>query len=332
MHKLRITLLLFTMLVCFSCAHAPERPEWISGKIPAKYPDARFLSATGQAGDAQTAKDRARLEIAKQIRVTVSQDYSVNRQESSWLDHTNIQDITRTSVNETLQGVEIRELFEDTNTGQVHALAVLERKAAAVRLQKEVVELDGELKTRMRIAGQANDALKKLGPLLQARDLMQQRNVKNDQLAVINISGRGVDADTNLTEIDAELDRTLAAIKVVVQVNGADSARITQAIVRSLNNGHLNVQQNESGASLAIRGEIREIATDKANQTEFVFAKMRATIHLVNMQDGATFATIEHELRDGAKSYADARRKVLDRLSEAIVSDFNTRLYQYLSL
>jgi len=339
---LTVGVVLFVALGLAACAHGEKRPDWTRGQFEKDYPNFRCMVGAGEAGDMQTAKDRARTEIAKQFSVKVEQlvqtlqDYTgmEGRRGENWILKTTMSELTRTYTDETIAGIEIRESWVDPESGVCHALAVLERPKAAMRLEQRVIELDFEIKKLLKWSRESGDKFSKVRPLVKALEMVKEREIKNSQLAVVGPSGEGIGPEVSAAELNDELNRVLAALVVAVQVEGdaALAGRVREAIVRSLGSGRISVQPDASGAELLFRGEVEGKETNEANDTGFVFAKIRASVELVNQVDGKTFGVIEHELRDGAKTWDDALNKTLDRLVEKIVAEFNVKLYDFLSL
>ncbi len=322
-----------------ACSHI-DRPAWIEGQVPPSYPDSRFMVGMGQGGDLATAQDRARAEIAKQFSIKVEQlqktleDFTgmEGNTQQSWILKTSVSELTRTYVNQTLEGVAIRESFIDPESGQAYALATLERAPAVMRLERRVIALDFEIKSRVEQSGKGRSVVQKARPLVQALELMKEREIKNTQLTVVNAVGSGVSSLISPATLNEKLNRTLSELKVAITVEGDNAGRIREAVVKSLNNGRLTIQPEVEGADLIVRGQVKQMKTNPENRTGFVFAKTRATLELIDNLDGTTFGLVEHTYRDGAKNWTDAQEKVLMRLADLIVTDFNQKFYGYLSL
>ncbi|MBI4208677.1 MAG: LPP20 family lipoprotein [Deltaproteobacteria bacterium] len=134
------------------CASAPtpevskSRPAWVDGKIEAPYPTALFITGFGIAaskGDEAQAQQRAdaqaRAEVAKQIRVRIAQEMMDVQREERGADPLPLSSeftevVNTSSVDLTLEGVQIRSRWIDSSRETHYSLAVLDREEAASRL------------------------------------------------------------------------------------------------------------------------------------------------------------------------------------------------------
>jgi hypothetical protein len=324
-----------------SCSHGERIPDWVaSGKADKIYKPIEYMIGIAQGPSVAGAKDNARAEIAKQFSVKVEghlevlQQYSglTGDKGSSWLTQTSIQDLTRTYTDETIQGIEIAEVWSNEAGTESWALAVLRRSPALIRLQVQVTDLDDEIARRWGASKSASDLLHKIRPLVQALELMKEREIKNQQLMVVNYAGVGIEADLSMASLNEALTAALKELKIAVVIEGDQDNRIRNAIVTSLTNGKIMVQDDTETADIIIQGVLKAEETNEGNRTPYIFAKLSAQLSLVNTQDGRTFGQVEHSLRDGANTWKDAKEKTLTKLVAKIMADFNAKLYDYLSL
>ncbi|MCS7013050.1 MAG: LPP20 family lipoprotein [Chloroherpetonaceae bacterium] len=151
-------------LLCFAAgtAFAQPQPAWVTtGKHP-KYPQDLYWIGVGQGMGARAldeAKSKAKAEIAKQFKVTVSSKTKLVQTEkivgNSALMTSDLEDRIETQVDKmTLTGLEIAETFESKVTGKAFALAVLNREEFTNTLK---TELEAEIaKIREKIASGAS--------------------------------------------------------------------------------------------------------------------------------------------------------------------------------
>lgn len=154
----------WTLLCCTvaSLAVAQPQPSWVTtGKHP-KYPQDLYWVGIGQGMGARAldeAKSKAKAEIAKQFKVTVSSKTKLVQTEkivgNSALMTSDLEDRIETQVDKMpLTGLEIAETFESKVTGKAFALAVLNREEFTNTLK---TELDAEIaKIREKIASGAS--------------------------------------------------------------------------------------------------------------------------------------------------------------------------------
>ena len=341
MNSRLVTSILFaaTTAVAVSCAHQQQaRPDWVNGVANnATYPRRDFMTGVGSGDSLATAQDRARAEISKQFTVRIEQNlqdqqaYSGTETErgSSWVTKNDIRELTRTFTGETIAGLEIRETWNDPQTGQVNALAVLPRAPAIRMLEARTSELEMDINSRFKSASSQADKIAKIRLLIQATDLMKELQIKTNQLQVLNGGRSQLPPKVTAADLDRELRTTLKSLKCAVRITGSAADRVREAIVQSLTTGGIPVGNDAD--DLLVKGSVNEMETDAGNTTGYVFFKLRASIELVNGRDGGVISHIEQEWRDGALNVADAKEKVVARLTEQIISDFNARLHEYLS-
>ncbi len=139
---------LCVMLMIAATARA-EQPEWVKRGERAEVSDAQFMQGFGVAGstedverDWMRAKDGARAEIARQIRVQVDAvvEDTLSERDGEVASATTM--VTRSSVDMVLEGIQIAEQWYDAKKKVYYALAVLDRMEAGRRLTKQMEEAD----------------------------------------------------------------------------------------------------------------------------------------------------------------------------------------------
>ncbi len=139
---------LCVMLMVAAAAWA-EEPEWVQRGQRAELSDAQFMQGFGVAGSTKDverdwirAKDGARAEIARQIRVQIDAVVAdtLSEQEGEVASATTM--VTRSSVDMLLEGVRIAEQWYDVKKKVYYALAVLDRMEAGRRLTRQMAEAD----------------------------------------------------------------------------------------------------------------------------------------------------------------------------------------------
>lgn len=211
------------LLVCLAvgCAAAPPRPDWVSGN-GAKYPAARYLLGRGQGDSPAVARDRARADLAKNLRVSVSEESedvlvrsasSEGGAETARLES----DVSRRVVARTdqvLQGSRIAESWEDTEAGQHHALAVLDRLQASAALRQQAALLDSATREAVEQARSGGDPLFRAGAASRAVEAQRERVDLQGYLAVLDPSGTGAPPTYDLARLEADRLELLRRVRV----------------------------------------------------------------------------------------------------------------------
>lgn len=139
---------LCVMLMVTATAWA-EKPAWVLRGGSAEVSDARVMQGFGVAGatedverDWMRAKDGARAEIVRQIRVQIDAVVEDTLSERGGKMASATTMVTRSSVDMVLEGIQIAEQWYDAKEKVYYALAVLDRMEAGRRLTKQITEAD----------------------------------------------------------------------------------------------------------------------------------------------------------------------------------------------
>jgi hypothetical protein len=202
--KFTLAILLSLTLTPFA-GFADDRPGWVPNGRHTSYNPKQYLigigiapATTDSGEDIQKADNAARADVAKQIRVSLSEDLSTHEENVSETgygkkvaseEHSKFK-ITlknRQWVNMTVEGVEIAERYFDQNASLNYSLAVLNKTAASERLSGEAAagfrESDATLKDAEKSINNGNyvDGIIKL---ITATDLFDRAR-ENNKIACV---------------------------------------------------------------------------------------------------------------------------------------------------
>ncbi len=166
--KRYFAIVLFCLLSVFlssSASEAKKVPKWVEalGRTNS-YPPQEYLIGFGESLSGQSraellvsAKDLARADMARQIRVNIDSLTLQKQQEISGREDSFIQCLTRSTANLRLEGVEIADTYCTKKPGACYARAVLNKREAAGRLRGEVKRLNDEILSLDQKARQAEE-------------------------------------------------------------------------------------------------------------------------------------------------------------------------------
>lgn len=204
-------------------ACATQVPDWIDNPS-AHYSEKQYLTATGEADQRQAAADRALANLAKIFEVQVTEsslDFSsanLSREEGIAVS-SNEQRLSRTITTEAKQvvaGAKVVE-YHETELGRIHALAILDRQAAASRFRQSILQSDRKVDSLMQYAThQAPNVVAALHALNQARLEQVKREQVNSSLMVVD-GGRGVKANHDVAAIEDTLRKALSTLRCGVE-------------------------------------------------------------------------------------------------------------------
>lgn len=142
MHKF-----LTTILICMMSLNLlAQVPEWSKTNSHKKYPPSKYLLGVGISDDKTKAVELARADVAGQIQVKIESELEIIEEEISTGDQTAIKsDITsktKSSVSETIAGIEIKEI--KAVKGKYYALAVLNKQHFSAGLEQEMDDIISE--------------------------------------------------------------------------------------------------------------------------------------------------------------------------------------------
>ncbi len=196
---------LLTLALMPFTGFAEDRPDWVPNGRHSSYNPKQYLVGIGiapatsdSASDIQSADNAARANVAKQIRVSLSEDLSAHEEnviETGYNEKTSTEErskfkITlknRQWVNMTVEGVEIAERYYDQKANLYYSLAVLNKEKAALRLSADASagfhESDKALKNAEKSINSSNyvDGIIKL---ITATDLFERAR-ENDKIACV---------------------------------------------------------------------------------------------------------------------------------------------------
>jgi hypothetical protein len=242
--KINIAIALLLSLLITACSFTSvvdpsARPDWVNGQSK-KYASLLYLSGQGSALTSDDAKDRARIDLAKQFEVALkesgqqTQTFTSEKADGETLKSLN-QKISRqlfTHTSRTLKGVEIAEQWYDPTRNTHYALAILSRNKTRQRLEQELKTLDQKSQQRL-LQSKAEAALLRRAALVQlAINAQQQRIAVQSSLQVVDPAGFGKPANLSLAELVRSRDNLLQQVRILPLASG-DMSNHLEKIVSS---------------------------------------------------------------------------------------------------
>lgn len=218
--------LLSYLLGCFfmsSCATTAkqQRPQWID-HAQSSYLASDYLTAVGQASKRDRAGKNATANLAEifyvNVRAQTNTLTEATKAESalgvSMESSTSVQRSIQTETDQVLSGVQIRESWLSA-TGEYYALAVLNKRKAALTLNESIMQFDSSTADLIDFsANSAPNSIAAVNALRAARDEQIARQMANLQLKQVSVSGVPVAISTK--KIEALISEKLASLQVHV--------------------------------------------------------------------------------------------------------------------
>ncbi|MBC8188388.1 MAG: LPP20 family lipoprotein [Proteobacteria bacterium] len=336
----------FAMLLSIGltgCASMSSQPTWISGEHPTEFPKKNFVSALGTGASLEAAQIAAKSELSRVFSAELKSEIELIDRESVVNERaTGSSDVLASTIISTqieLQGAEVPLHWRDARTGEVWALAVLDRSRECLRIRSDGSDLI------TRLDALAEDSREKESPLLAIRaaihavevgrelDLLQARSrVLGTQCLTSRSNSTG--------ELKARVDRDLRRISFVVTARDIDPGtgksigplpQLRERIAGNLTGMGFQVGPATGAHVIAVKARLRLRRVDRG--TEWIEYRWEGSAEIGASRSGAP-AIIAAE-SDGAESHPEsstarlrARRKgeqdlarQLDKLLKAFLAE-----------
>jgi len=320
-------------------ATAAARPDWIEN-WSAQYPSAQYLAGVGIGYSRPSAEDFARGEIAKifsaQVNVQESASQTETDQSGGKTDATSLltsaSQNVRTVSHKVLEGTVIAADWQDPQSDQYYALAVLDRQKAADSLSEQIGDVDAQIQ-------QLESALKQsTAKLAQAKnamgivtDLAKRRDL-SAELRVVGQSGEGVPAPVDAALAQSDAQSALAALNVVIHIDGDDSGVVTNGLIRGLNELGIQARQGDAAQKnldIAVTGSIFTSPESLGSESPWKRALSSADIRVADAANSKTIAAIRPSAREDSQDYQTAVARSLDSLSQACAQQIKKAVSDY---
>ncbi len=242
--KLKIIIACFALSACMQqtiTGQSASAPQWVKGE-PDMYPNFKYLTATGSASKAETAKDRALSNLAKIFEVRVrevsvaTKDVQSHREngEEAVSSKQRLNSTVNVHTDKMIQGARIAEQWQSASDLTYYALAVLDRTQAGNNIRREMNRLDEDTEFALKQAEKRSSLLLKISDLNTASKLQQDRDTLQKTLKIIDVNGKGVPSSFNRASLQEQLKSAIRELPVTTAVIVDDVgglANILQAAV-----------------------------------------------------------------------------------------------------
>ena len=145
------------------CASMNATPGWVNGEAPAEFPKDRFVSALGTGTSLDAAQSAAKGELSRIFSAQLESELRLIEEETvlgdQSLQGSELRADTRISSSLELQAVDVPLHWRDPRSGEIWALAVLERKTECLRIRSEGRELLTRLDSLVEASASATNPL-----------------------------------------------------------------------------------------------------------------------------------------------------------------------------
>lgn len=325
------------VLLIAPAGFAEPKPDWTDGSSM-EYPNEKYLVGMSSADDLDTAKDRARGEVSKIFRSQLTVKTAVSEAEASRTAAGKTETVSAKSVAESVQnlsqtvleGLQVVETWHDKANRQYWALAVLERAKTARAYSEKIGEADRLIEQYKAELDGSKEKLEKAKAAMKLLSLFKSRKELNAMLRVADAAGRTIPPKVEEAPIRSAAVKAVAALDVVVDLNGDYAKQIEAGIVSGLGSFgiHATLDPGTDGADIYVLGDLTlaPMAT-----TDRRVRSARATV-TVTLKDGKTdkaFLEFSASERSSHLDYPEAIRRALKATSKKISEQVNVAIGDY---
>lgn len=283
------------------------------------------IIAGSQARAIAQAKEAARLELTKQLRVTVSGTTESRMKQTveggkSQLTRS-LREAVRSQVSDVqLEGIEITESVAHKSTESAYALARLDRAQAEMRLNNRIGELDDRL-AGFTDKGRSGSRLDRLQALMPALPLLEKRRKLNEQLRMVSERGQGKALPGGLDGLEERVLALLDEVRVTLQAEGDAGKQMESELVKHLTESGIQAEVG-TGGDLQLRYSA-ELRSREHDDTHFVIATGRVS---VMDGDGRIITEFNAKEKGGSGDPGVARDRAIAELANALGKQLGARL------
>jgi hypothetical protein len=250
-----------SLFLVWSCAQSrpaqtspasDKKPSWLEGQSK-RYPNAFYITGVGSGYTRATAENNARANIGKVFKVDIkSRTRTVKTETIKNLTQSQLREQTRdqidASLNKTLQGTEIQDIWQEPDSRRYFAFAVLERDLARSILTERLKEIDITFETQRTLSKSANTRLKQIRAYVACKNLLQTRQTINSDLRVVSMDNKGLQPPYNIGNEQAAIDQFLYnEVKLGVVAAAGTPKETTKKLMQQITNKGFVVKAAQEG-------------------------------------------------------------------------------------
>ncbi len=324
---LQFFLLLLCSVVLFACASMGSRntsertilPDWVTSPPREK----RAVYGVGSAkiysnntsSALQNAKEMARLELLKKLKVEISGETTVSFSRS--IEDEKVSELTRfvlkrvRSKVETIQLPGIEFVRTEVVQKQVYVLARLNTQEAAAGIEKKVHRLDRRLEEFIPVEEDCASKLQKLRALLPALSLLEKRSELLSKLALLRQDLSELVMPDRQRKLKNRIVDLLESLTVGLKPVGDRAEDMNSLLLQSLLQKGIKARNSESAdLVLEYKTDLKNVYRDG---TYFVFAE--GFVSLLN-REMEIVAQFKSRVKGASVEKALARDRALGKLAE----------------
>ena len=307
-----------------------KTPETVATGTPG-FPQDRFLTAEGSGRTDMDARQQSLAQLSSIFESKVSSQFTsrthsrLTREQAEEFE-TEISARVDVASGVHLQGARIGKSWKDPDSGSFHALAVLDRRAAAENWSSRLSSLDARIRGAQASHKNAAGPLSQLAALNRIISLAGERQILESRLDVLDypvstLSDRAVD----LGGILAERAALIAGLRVFVSVSGEYGDRASDLLAQALTDKGLALSQDPEQANVRVLGDVRITDLDIGHPSAS-FARAYGNALVFETRPQTLFIQINDKVRKGNRDPQEARRMAADALGHLLARHLSLSL------
>ena len=235
-------------------------------------------------------------------------------------------------ITDLMANTKVEKTWHDKQTSAKHyySLAVLPREKATALLVPILNKIDAQLTGLSQQFSTPADPLADLKVAYKMQPLIEQRAALDDLYQFIR-ADRSSYMPQTFAPYKTVFKEKMAAVLVGIEVNGVESAEMVTYVVDALNNMGLGVAETSDPAPVLLVKVTTELDNYSSKKIDgLVWCSGSATVSLIDVPRGATFARFNVHDRAGTSRLADSVRRSMQGVGEQAAAQIATRLENYL--
>jgi hypothetical protein len=317
MNKLNTMALVWVVLVAAGCAGSTPAGE---EPMADRFPDDLFLTAEATGASEGEAKRAAMAELAA---IFESRVYARTvQQATAWMGEglpeqfdKQVEQTVRIRTDVQLQGARIGRVQPDDAAGGFRALAVLDRRQAASRWQRELVQTQMDIEGQVEALAGVRGRLSRLAALNRITASMVRQSAIESRLSVL---GRPVAPGLDdRADIIVQRERLARDVSLYIQLDGNPAPPFTRRLNALLSgDGHTLTPYRDEAAGL-ITGTVRVQPLELGNP-DVRFIRAMADIQLVDVDTDTQMAAFDESVRKAHVDEGEAARRAVEGVAARV--------------
>jgi hypothetical protein len=317
MKQLHWMALSLVVLVAAGCAGSTPVDEESAADL---FPDDRFLTAEAVGATEGEAKRAAMAELAA---IFESRVYARTvQQATAWMGEglpeqfdKQVEQTVRIQTDVQLEGARIGRIRPDETAGGFRALAVLDRRQAVSRWQRELAETQMTIEGQVEALAGVKGRLSRLAALNRITALMVRQSAIESRLSVL---GRPVAPGLDdRADIIVQRERMARDVSLFIQLDGNPAPPFTRRLNALLSGDGYTLTPYRDEAAGLITGTIRVQPLDLGNP-DVRFIRAMADVQLVDMDTDTQVAAFDESVRKGHVDEGEAARRSVEGVAAQV--------------